>query len=998
MADLKRAVKKLVEEFKEADAWAKSEEDVQASYTLKLLEALGWSGKYWKINTGQEVKTGKYPDILLRDDAGRTVLVIESKSAETRDKLDGYYGAGKAKKKFTEQLFEYCRGEGKYWGILTNFVEWRLYSVYREVLYLEKKFAFHELLWDNASCDRYVDLLSEEGLTFLSKLERGALCAVGGRFSKDPVYYPPEDEIRKEFFVKLKEWRKKLKNFLRKKYGKSKSEKEIDLSTQKIIDRLIFIEVCTDKAVLPQDILKAVTETRGSVYAAVKHEFRRMDELFNAGLFAYDWVDEIAVDDRVITPIVKGVSAVDFTTLSVHVIGEVYEDYLGEIQERRKTGVYYTPAYVVDYIVKNTVGELLSKAKTVDDIKNVRVLDPACGSGSFLIRAFDEFEAAYRRVLGVNEQEYLFGFDYKKDILYENLFGVDIDPRAVEIAKLNLLIKALEGTRHRDLKGRRLLPDLSLNVRAGNSLVGGEVLRDEDPRRRDIFYEKYKKDTNALLRLRCKFRTAKNDEEKAALFEEIEITEKIINLDLNECVKAFLEDPEGVSAFNYKVAFPEVLSDAGGFDAVIGNPPYLRGESLTEWKPFFKEGYESHAGNADQYVYFIERALYLTRRSGRFSYVVSNKWMRARYGANLRRFVKRYQVEQLLDFGELPVFPDAATFPLIVVIVKKPPRKKPLYAPIKKLPPEEAQKDSTWLEDEVKAVSYKLEDAALGDEGFTLVRAEVSAILEKMKAVGVALGEYVGGKIYRGILTGFNKAFVIDLETRGQLIEDDARSADIIKPVIVGNDVRQYYVDFKERYLILTKIGIPIKEYPAVFEHLRRYQKQLEKRWDQGKHWWELRACDFYGEFEKPKIVFPDIAKESRFALDANRIYVEATAYILPVEDLYLLGLLNSKLVWEWFKRKCYVLGDPDKKGRIRLKTQWVKEIPIKRIDPNKTEENGLRVQIIELVKDMLELNKTPENRAIKRPEIAAINYKIDALVYELYGLTEEEIRIVEGS
>ncbi len=1010
MADLKRAAKKIIAEFREANGRRKSEEDVQASFTLELLRKLGWGPGSWQINTGTTVRTGKLPDIVLKNDAGFTVLVIESKAP--RQEL--------ATAKNEEQLFRYCRHEGKYWGVLTNFVEWRLYGVYRKTLF--RKYAFHELLPAGADKEGFIDLMSADGLAFLTSLTRERLCKKRGRFDEARVYYPEQEEIRKAFFAQLRGWRKNLRAELFRTYGRRRGADDVDLGTQKILDRLIFIEVCTDKEILPHDVLAAVLSVAGNYYAELKREFRAMDELFDSELFAEHWVDAAAVPDKVIEPIIRGVAEVDFERLPVHVIGEVYEDYLGELlreqgrgvsgkasrTKRKSLGAYYTPAYIVDYIVKNTVGVLLKKAKTEEDIRRIRVLDPACGSGSFLIRAFDEFARAYARVHQKAGTDTLFGFDVKRTILENNLYGVDIDPRAVEIAKLNLMIKALEKTRYQDLKGRKLLPNLSLNIRCGNSLVsgaeGGELVGAHSyAPLLAIFAPAHEAAAAALAAARAKFYATRDDAEKAALLDEVFDYEAQVNDALNAGLGEYFPEPTKVRPFNYTVAFPEVFRQ-DGFDAVIGNPPYVRQEWLSAQKKYFDARYDAFVPTADLYVTFVERALTLAKKGGRFGYIVSNKWMRARYGAKLRAFVKKFQIEKLVDFGELPVFEEAATFPLVMIIAKRPPRAKPIYAPIKELPAKKDRPDNSWLARAVKKAAFPLEEGALADAGFSLIRKDALAIIEKIKAAGVPLGEYVGGKIYRGILTGFNKAFVIDRAKRDELIAEDARAAEIIKPFVVGDDVRKYHINFRERYLIVTKIGVVIKKYPAVFEHLKQYQKQLEKRWDKGKHWWELRACDYYEEFEKPKIVWPEIAKESRFGWDNENYYFNKTCFIMPSDDFYLLGILNSKITWDYLLRLCPVLGDPDKKGRLTQQAVYVKQIPIKVINNNSPRADvARRDEIAALVEEMLDLNKRlaaakgdAERKALAA-KIRVTDAKIDALVYELYGLTAAEIRVVEG-
>jgi hypothetical protein len=197
--------------------------------------------------------------------------------------------------------------------------------------------------------------------------------------------------------------------------------------------------------------------------------------------------------------------------------------------------------------------------------------------------------------------------------------------------------------------------------------------------------------------------------------------------------------------------------------------------------------------------------------------------------------------------------------------------------------------------------------------------------METMRAAGMPLGEYVKRQIYRGLLTGLNEAFVINGPTRAALIAEDSKSTELIKPLATGKDIRKWTITDKDKWLIVTPIGIDIQRYPAIFDYLQQWQSDLEKRGDKGKYWWELRACDYYDAFEKPKIMFPDIAKDLRFSLDRTKLYGNNTMYFMPVDDLYLIGLLNSSIVEVFYKQ----LSTQIQGGYIRMFRQYVEQIPI---------------------------------------------------------------------
>jgi len=274
----------------------------------------------------------------------------------------------------------------------------------------------------------------------------------------------------------------------------------------------------------------------------------------------------------------------------------------------------------------------------------------------------------------------------------------------------------------------------------------------------------------------------------------------------------------------------------------------------------------------------------------------------------------------------------------------------------------------------VRAVIHEygrtLPEGALAGEDWTLADADVAKRIQIMTAGGTTLGEYVRGQIYYGIKTGYNKAFVIDGRKRAELIAADPKSAEIIKPLVVGRDIARWRVNYQDRWLIVTEIGVDIARYPAIFAHLSQWQPQLEKRWDKGNHWWELRACAYYNAFEAPKIVFPDIAKEPRFAIDTSRSFTGDTTALIPTEDLYLLGVLNSQVALHLMDQ----ISPTIRGGFYRYKPQYVRQIPIAHPSPSD------RTAIEGLVEKIL---AQPQGA-----EISELEAEIDARVARLYGLT----------
>jgi hypothetical protein len=372
------------------------------------------------------------------------------------------------------------------------------------------------------------------------------------------------------------------------------------------------------------------------------------------------------------------------------------------------------------------------------------------------------------------------------------------------VTKLSLLLKVLEGendetiSKQLTLFQERALPDLSNNIKCGNSLIGWDILKD--------------------------------------------------NPGLTQ------EEIDRINPFDWEKEFPEILQ-RGGFSVVIGNPPYVRQEGLGEFKSYFQKHYKVYQGTADLYAYFIERGVSLLREGGFFSFIVANKWMRANYGQPLRMWLKAQRIEEIIDFGDLPVFEGVTTYPCIIRIKKSQPCANFEMTLVKSL-------DFQSLSEYAKENHYNVIQSALDDTGWSLRNEKTMAVLAKIGSKGISLGEYAGKKIYRGILTGLNEAFVINDKIRKKLIEEDPNSAELIKSFPAGRNIKRYKQPTINKYLILmprgwTKermrlnnsndpFGWLRQNYPAIANHLLPFAEAAQKRCDKGEYWWELRACDYY--------------------------------------------------------------------------------------------------------------------------------------------------------
>jgi hypothetical protein len=381
--------------------------------------------------------------------------------------------------------------------------------------------------------------------------------------------------------------------------------------------------------------------------------------------------------------------------------------------------------------------------------------------------------------------------------------------------------------------------------------------------------------------------------------------------------------------------------------------------------------------------------------------------MRANYGLPLRAWLKEQCIEEIIDFGDLQVFQGATTYPCIIRITKSKTHTSFDVTQVKTL-------DFQNLSDYVKENLYSVNQLALDDKGWSLTDESTQALLSRLKASGVPLSKYIGGKIYYGIKTGLNEAFVIDNAVRERLIAEDSKSIELIKPFLAGRDIKRYEQPENDKYLILIPKGWTRERsenskdafgwfrqnYPAIANHLQPFSEAAEKRYDKGEHWWELRACDYYNEFEKPKIIVPAIVMSASYAYDRLGIYSNDKTSIIPTDDLYLLGILSSKVADVFI----HSISSTKQGGYFEYKPMYVSQIPIRTIDFSNPADTARHDRMVSLVDQMLSLHKqhkearTPHEQTALQRQIEATDAQIDALVYELYELTEEEIRIIEDS
>jgi type II restriction/modification system DNA methylase subunit YeeA len=722
-------------------------------------------------------------------------------------------------------------------------------------------------------------------------------------------------------------------------------------------------------------------------------------------------------------------------------------------------------------------------------INEIKICDPAVGSGHFLVSVLNEMLAiksdlgllldkegrllrGYRVVVDNDELSITDAngdvFDYQvnwkldqrkvgkenhrvqetifheKKYLIENcIFGVDLNPNSVKICRLRLWIELLKHTFYKtenNFRDLEVLPNLDINIKQGNSLISRFAL-DADLKvalrkskwtihtyqnavanyRLATKYEEKKELKTLIADIKQGFslEISRHDPERKRLnklkgelqyllaqrsFLGLPDTERDAKRERKKELEATISDLETSltereasrhmqRAFEWRFEFPEVLNDSGdfvGFDIVIANPPYFALSQIQDMR-FLKAFYETYEQTGDIYCLFYELAHRLVAQDCVFSMITSNKWMRAAYGKRLRKFLlEKFTLSRLVDLNGNKVFDSATVDTNILQGLKTVPKGQqrikasllPKLGDIEKEMDEAITKHELILEN-------------LSEESWIVAPQSEYELKEKVINKGEPLKNW-DIKIYFGVKTGYNKAFIIDGKTKDKLIEKDPKSAEIIKPILRGRDVRRYTANFADLYLICTfpTKKIDIEDYPAIKKYLLSFgKKRLEQSGEKGSRkktnnkWFEVQdSIAYYPEFEKEKIIYSEIVQQQQFYYDESRFYVEATNFLMTGKDLkYLIAMLNSNFI-TWAFKKFYAGGGLGEKG-FRYKKLFLNELPIPKIS------ESAQQPFIDKVNAILE-----RKRRDAFADISDLESQIDAMVYELYELSEAEIQIVEGS
>lgn len=875
----------------------------------------------------------------------RFVVAVEGKG--TRDPLERPF-AGR-RMSAVDQAYRYAINLPCDWIIVTSMRETRLYHKGSNQQTYER-FETVRLASDAVLLKRFVFLLGAErvvpaqGESHLNALLKESETA--GR------------KLTNEFYSLYADLRQKVFGHLRA-ANAAVAPEEILRCTQKLLDRILFCSFCEDRVLLPPNTVRHAFEHSDPynprpIWDNFRGLFRSVDvgnaglkiPAYNGGLFAHDaGLDNLAVPDEACA-LFRDLADYDFhparemaeaddtqeirPVIDVDILGHIFEQSITDLERlrldlasgeaapdeaeaktrRKKEGAFYTPAFITRYIVEQTLGTVIrdrfealrvieqeaatgTAKKTLADpnaydlaalnepqrkalirfweqwqevLKTLRILDPACGSGAFLIEAFDQLHAHYE--VSNARLEELRGhrslFDLDRQILQHNLYGVDLNPEAIQICQLSLWIKtAAHGKK---------LTSLDHSIREGNSVVSDTAVHPK--------------------------------------------------------------------AFDWQSAFPEVFAQ-GGFDVIVGNPPYIRQEWTAPYKPFWEKRYRSYHGVADIFVYFFEQGIELLRSGGQMAYITSGSWVRSNFGAPLRSYLaSNVRMTSMVDFGEFQPFEDAEMIrPTITIVTKDAPGgEMRLFKWLTSGRPPET------LSDEIQKAPLA-SCKRFGEEAWELETDEVLELRHKLSSKRHSLSKYVDGQILYGLKTGLTDAFVINQATRDQLVAADASCARFIRPFVQGTHLRPWYVESSGDYLIALRSSANFQwpwsdkgdnaeqvfreTHPSVFEHLNQFRTAAIKRSDQGMYWWEMRSCDYWDAFDGPKIVWPDISKLPRFSMDVEGRNMGNTGYFIPTSDLYLLGILSSWAAWFFISKTSQPLRLRGDRWQYRLFTQSMENIPI---------------------------------------------------------------------
>jgi adenine-specific DNA-methyltransferase len=1019
--EAKEELKKLVDRFNEnIDQYKRKtylEAHVRKEFIDKFFKILGWDvdndrglpEQYKEVINEDSLKISgktKAPDYGFRIGPQRKFFVeAKAPSVNIKDKSEPAF-----------QLRRYAWNAKLPLSILTDFEEFVVYDCTQKPSEKDKstvaRIMFIPFTEYIDKFDKIYDTFSREAI-WKGSFDRFIESSKGKRGTV---------EVDDEFLKEIEKWREKLaKNIALR--NKELSIYDLNFAVQTTIDRLLFLRICEERSMEKYEKLKELSNLR-NVYEELLKYFTHADEKYNSGIFNLKEdkiTTKILIDDSILKDIISELyypkSPYEFTIIGTEILGNVYEQFLGKIirltpshsakveekpEVKKAGGIFYTPQYIVDYIVKNSVGKLI-KGKTPKQIESIRICDPACGSGTFLLGAYSyllDYHLKYylkndpkkfkKDIFQVKENQWLLTSERKKKILINNIFGVDIDPQAVEVTKLSLLLKVLEHETKESVNQQlkliqeRVLPNLDDNIRCGNSLIGPE------------FYQEVQ------LTL--------NDSDK---------NRRINIFNWNDSIKGF----------------GNVMKE-GGFDAVIGNPPYIQIQKLKEFYPdetsFYQKNYDTaRQKNVDIYIPFIEKSLTLLKKKGILGFICPNRFFNSDYGKNLREHIKNFNLYHLVNFRHYFVFEKAGTYTCLLFLQNKKQQKKLVYKEIRDLYKNKNEKTTYYLNEckdsEENLILDEIEPHFLSQDKWYFMTEDEMNIFERISKFDKFKDCY--DEFFVGVQTSQDKIYILKYITETdkyyklfsiQLNKEVELEKGIVKPIIDNKNIDSYYVvPSKECVIFPYKIENEKADlydqselknkFPKTWNYLLENKKALENREKgrmKGPNWYAYVYPKNLTKQDKKKLLIPHVVKRTISAVDEKGQYcldnVGANGIILKEEikenPNYLIAILNSPLASFFISKTSIFLSG----GFYATNKQFAGEIPIKRIDFSNSSEKDKHDKIVNMVSNVIELKKKFNQIELKHEkemvlrQIDAIIGQINIILYDLYGIKNKEIRLIE--
>jgi len=730
-------------------------------------------------------------------------------------------------------------------------------------------------------------------------------------------------------------------------------------------------------------------------------------------------------------------------SIDPEMLGTIFENLLAEIDPdteksaRKSTGSFYTPREIVDYMVEESLVSYLktkidleeeklhnlfkendlpddyfqNKEQIINAFDQIKILDPACGSGAFPMGALHKINIAlqkldpdaekwkdkqlskidniaYRKALKDKLDKSNVEYIRKIGVVQHSIYGVDIQPIATEISKLRSFLSLIVDENiddKADNRGILPLPNLEFKFITANTLIALE-----GEKQQTLDFGNTNQDIEKLQRIRNEYLQAYGDEKERLKRRFFELQKQIAQKEFSNGAGMNKRAMQiiGWNPFSNEKSDwfnPKWMFGVENFDVVMGNPPYIQLQKAlpngngNKFADLYKnENFKTFERTGDIYALFYEKGINILTEKGLLCYITSNKWMRANYGKSLRKYFSHKNPLKLIDLG--PGVFNTATVDTNILLIEN---SRPESAPLKALTLTDKEELNTLNNDDFTILTK------LSEESWIILSPEEQKIKQKIERIGTPLKDW-DININYGIKTGFNEAFIIDGKTKDELIAKDPQSADIIKPILRGRDIKRYKAEFAELWLINTHTGyknskdeiiqpININDYPAIKEHLDQYWDKLDKRQDKGKTPYNLRNCAYVEDFEKEKISWGNLCLNSQFAIVKQKIFLNAPSPLLTPASKYILAVLNSKIGDKYIRS----LGVTRNGGYFEYKPMFVEKLPIPQISQSQQKPSET------LINKIISKKESGEDTAVEEKQV-------DVMVYKLYSLTYEEVKIIE--